>query len=418
MHVVDTPTAEIKINGIKPGTGLGSISPIPVKNKRSGKKPSAFRRLVSVLHLWFGLVSGIVIMIVALTGAIYAFQPELSDAFQPYLFAEKTDNPILPASQLKSIAEQQLPGKKVSRITYGGEGRSTAISFNDKKKGYNYTVYINPYNGKVIHVQDMDREFFRQVLNGHMHLWLPDPVGRYIVRYAALIFGIMIISGIIMWWPKKWNKSTRKQSFAVKLNASPKRLNYDLHNVLGFYASWVMIFVVLTGLVWGFEGVRNAEYWVFSGGKSYPGKEPKVKTAKLATSAAATNQAPLDIVDAQIRAQYDINAGRTQFLLPANGKAVLTVRYFPEQKRSFNADYLTFDPQTGAALPAGARGKFKDVNGGELANRMTYDIHTGMIGGFPLRLVVFLGAIVTASLPVTGFYIWWGKRKKKRLAAN
>jgi uncharacterized iron-regulated membrane protein len=49
---------------------------------------------------------------------------------------------------------------------------------------------------------------------------------------------------------------------------------------------------------------------------------------------------------------------------------------------------------------------------------MTYDIHTGMIGGFPLRLVVFLGAIVTASLPVTGFYIWWGKKKKKRLAAN
>ncbi|MBV7530666.1 PepSY domain-containing protein [Chitinophaga sp. sic0106] len=377
-------------------------------NIKKAKKPSFLRRLAAVLHLWLGLASGLVIMIVALTGAIYAFQPELSDAFQPYLFVEKASTPVLPVSKLKTIAESQLPGKRVSRITLAGADRSAAISFNDKKKGYYYIVYINQYTGQVIRVKDMDRDFFRQVLNGHMHLWLPDPVGHYIVVYAALIFGIIILSGLILWWPKKWSKATRKQSLAIKLDASPKRLNYDLHNVLGFYASWIMIFVVATGLVWGFDAVRNAEYFIFSGGKQYPEQQEKAASSLPAVAS------PLDSIDVQIRRQYNIYTGRTQFLLPANPKAVVTVRYFPEEKRNFNADYLSFDQQTGTALPDGPRGKYKDVNGGELANRLTYDVHTGGIGGLPLRTVIFLAALITASLPVTGFYIWWGKRKKKK----
>ncbi len=418
MRVADKEAPiHIKQTGKEPDTADRKQPSYPEKSKKkknNGKKQSFFRKLAGVLHLWMGLISGIVIIIVALTGAIYAFQPELTDAFQPYQFVEKAAGPMLPVSKIKSIAENQLPGKAVSRITFSGAERSVGVSFNKKKEGYYYMVYVNPYNGKVLKVKDMDRDFFRQVLNGHMHLWLPDPVGHYIVIYAALVFGLIIISGIVLWWPRKWNKSARKQGFSVKLNASPKRLNYDLHNVLGFYASWVMIFVVFTGLVWGFDAVRNAEYWVFSGGKKYPAKE-KIATAKPPRQQPAFEGDPLDRIDAQIRERYNIAFGRTQFLLPSGekGKGNLTVRYFPEQKRSFNADYLVFDPYTAVMLPAGVRGKYADADGGDKANRLNYDIHTGAIGGLPLRMVIFLAALVTASLPVTGFYIWWGKRKKK-----
>lgn len=416
MRIAEKAPTHIKHIAREPGTANRGHLPYPDKSKKkknNGKKQSFFRKLAGLLHLWLGLISGIVIMIVALTGAIYAFQPELTDAFQPYQFVEKAAGPMLPVSRIRSIAEAQLPGKTVSRISFSGAERSVSVSFNRKKEGYYYMVYVNPYNGKVLQVKDMDRDFFRQVLNGHMHLWLPDPVGHYIIVYATLVFGLMIISGIVLWWPKKWSRSARKQSFSVKLNASPKRLNYDLHNVLGFYASWVMIFVVFTGLVWGFDAVRNAEYWVFSGGKKYPAKE-KTAAAKYSPQQKVPGADPLDRIDAQIRERYNIAYGRTQFLLPSGEKGTLTVRYFPEQKRSFNADYLVFDPHTAAILPAGIRGKYADADGGDKANRMNYDIHTGAIGGFPLRLIVFLAALITASLPVTGFYIWWGKRKKKQ----
>lgn len=371
-------------------------------------KKITFKKLAGVLHLWMGLASGLVIIIIALTGAIYAWQPELSEAFYSHLHVKAQEKPFVALSVLKEKAEAELPGKTISRISYAGRDHSVGVSFNNKKAGYYYIVYMNPYSGEVIKVKDMDRDFFRQVLNGHMHLWLPDPVGKNIVAFSTLIFGLIIVTGIVMWWPRKWSKAARKQSLSVKWDASPKRLNYDLHNVLGFYASWIMLFVVLTGLVWAFESVRNTEYWMFSGGKTFPAAD-KAKSIKPAVALADN---PLDKVAAQMDARYP-NPARMQYLLPANDKGVITVRMFPEEKRSFNGDYFAFNQYTAAELPGAARGKYEEANGGEKANRMTFDIHTGMIGGLPLRLIVFFAALVTASLPVTGFYIWWGKKKKQ-----
>lgn len=374
---------------------------MPVKNK-------TLKKVASVLHLWLGLASGLVITIVALLGAIYAFQPELTEAFQPYLHVQPREQSFQPVSVLKLKAEAQLPGKGVTRISFAGADHSVAVSFNDKKKGYYYIVYLNPYTGDVLKVKNMDRDFFRQVLNGHMHLWLPDPVGGAIVKYATLIFGLIIITGLVLWWPRKWTKAMRKQSFAIKTNASPKRLNYDLHSVLGFYASWFMLFTVLTGLVWTFDSIRDAEYWIFSGGKKFPAAD-KVKSVKPAQAIAGN---PLDRISEQVNARYP-NFARIQYLIPAAPTGVVTVRLYPEKKRFYNGDVLTFDQYTALELKGGLRGKYADANNGEKVNKMNYDIHTGGIGGLPLRVAVFFAALIAASLPITGFYIWWGKKKKK-----
>lgn len=371
-------------------------------------KKLSLKKVAGVLHLWLGLGSGLVIVIVALTGAIYSFQPELTETFQPYLHVQAEEEPFLPLSTLKQQAEAQLPGKAVTRIGFAGRDHSVAVSFNDKKRGYYYIVYLNPYTGAVLKVKNMDRDFFRQVLNGHMHLWLPDPVGNTIVKYATVIFGIILVTGIFLWWPRKWSKAMRKQSFSIKTNASPKRLNYDLHKVLGFYVSWFLLFTVLTGLVWTFDSIRDAEYWAFSGGKKFPAAD-KVKSVKPAQAITGN---PLDLISRQVDARYP-NVARVQYLIPAVGTGVVTARLYPERKRTYNADFLVFDQYTGVELPPSVRGKYADANNGEKVNRLNYDVHTGGIGGFPLRVAVFFAALIAASLPITGFYIWWGKKKKQ-----
>jgi uncharacterized iron-regulated membrane protein len=78
------------------------------------------------------------------------------------------------------------------------------------------------------------------------------------------------------------------------------------------------------------------------------------------------------------------------------------------------ADNLYFNQYTAERFTAQNWGLYKDTNAGEKANRMTYDIHTGGIGGFAGRTLVFFTGLIAASLPVTGFYIWWGKKKKKK----
>ncbi|UYQ94604.1 PepSY domain-containing protein [Chitinophaga horti] len=80
------------------------------KKKKQGK--STFGRVNAWLHLWLGLVSGIIVFIVSVTGCIYAFQREITDITQPYQFVEQQNKPYLPPSQLRAIAAKEVFGEK------------------------------------------------------------------------------------------------------------------------------------------------------------------------------------------------------------------------------------------------------------------------------------------------------------------
>jgi uncharacterized iron-regulated membrane protein len=47
-------------------------------------------------------------------------------------------------------------------------------------------------------------------------------------------------------------------------------------------------------------------------------------------------------------------------------------------------------------------------------NEMNYDIHVGQILGLPGKIIAFLVSLICASLPITGFIVWLGKRKKSK----
>jgi uncharacterized iron-regulated membrane protein len=44
--------------------------------------------------------------------------------------------------------------------------------------------------------------------------------------------------------------------------------------------------------------------------------------------------------------------------------------------------------------------------------RAVYPIHTGSFGGVFTKIIALLVSLFAASLPVTGFLVWWGRRKK------
>lgn len=369
-------------------------------------KISLFRRVINFLHLWLGLITGSVLIIMAITGAVYCFQPELSLATQPHLKVTPSNQPYLPVTTLRDIAAKAVPDKKPSRILYKGNDRSVIVQFNAKKPTpYAWAVYINPYTGEVLAVKNMYNDFFRFMLNGHMYLWLPQDIGHMVTGSSTVIFLLIIISGIIMWWPR--NKARRKSSFKVKWNASPKRLNYDLHNVFGFYASWIIIFAVLTGLVWSFDWAANAEHWALSGGHPKPAL-PKPLSKKITDT---NSRKPLDRIFDKVTAAYPTAAGY-QLNFPATDSAAVLVRAYPDKDTYYQMDNLYFDQYSTAEIPVSYYGKYADASAAEKATRMNFDIHTGAIAGLPGRFLMFFAALVIASLPITGFLIWRGKKKK------
>jgi uncharacterized iron-regulated membrane protein len=242
-------------------------------NKR-GK--SIFRLVNDWLHLWLGLVSGIIVFIVSITGCIYAFQKEISSITQPYQFVPVETKPYLPPSALKHIAELHQfgdkagkPGKVINAIQYPGKGKAAIATYRDKKTGY-MMIYLNPYSGAVLKAKALEKDFFRIILIGHYNLWLPRETGQQVVCWGTLIFVVLLITGLIMWWPKNLRKANVNKSFKVKWKASFKRVNYDLHNVLGFYVLIGALIIAITGLYFGFKWVPKTIYWLASGGKQIP----------------------------------------------------------------------------------------------------------------------------------------------------
>ncbi len=366
-----------------------------------------FTKIVRTLHGWLGLVTGLVVLIISLTGAIYCFAPELQNATQSYRSVTPQQQSFLPPSQLKAIAEKQVPGKPAQFLYYGRPGRAAYVLFYGEG-GYYYSVFINPYNGQVLQVKNMRKDFFNIVLCLHISLLIP--YGDQIVHWCTLVFLLMLISGIILWWPR--NKAARKQRFSVKWGASPKRLNYDLHNVLGFYASWITVFIAITGLIWSFDWFAKGVYTLTGAHHSIIQENPPLSdTTQLKAGAA-----PVAATD-KVWQSLQADRGRTYvaagFMLPQTASAPIGVRTSPDENTYYKADMHYFDQYTAKEFPgAYVWGRYTDAHTvADKIRRMNYDIHVGAIGGWPGRIAVFFAALIAASLPVTGFMIWRNRRK-------
>ncbi|MFD1820192.1 Uncharacterized iron-regulated membrane protein [Pseudarcicella hirudinis] len=368
----------------------------------------SFKKITGKLHLWLGLSSGLVVFIVALTGCLYAFQAEIQDLVQPYKFVNAQNRPFLPPSTFQKIAEKELPGKKAHSIQYEGKMKSVQVAFYNNEPEYYYVVFLDPYSGKVLKTKDMNADFFRFVLMGHYYLWLPPAIGQPVVATGTLIFVILLISGIILWWPK--NKSAAKQRFSIKWSAQWRRKNYDLHNVLGFYMTWIVIFIALTGLVWGFQWFSRAVYWTTSGGKEMiQFSEPLSDSTKTTHIAGIT---PADKIWAQL--MKDLPEGNSwEVHVPESPGSAISVNINPAPGTYWKTDYRYFDQHDLAEISVKhPYGKFKDAKVADKIMRMNYDLHVGAIFGLPGKILAFFASLIATSLPVTGVIIWLGRKKK------
>jgi len=364
------------------------------------------KKIIGKLHLWLGLISGVLVVFLGITGCLLAFEKEIRNLTESYQFVEKQDKPYIPPSQLKAIALKHLDGRPVVGLEYGSPGKAAFAAYYDTVA---YTIVaMNPYTGEVLKVKDMTNDFFRIVLKGHFYLWLPPAIGRPIVGSATLVFLIMLISGIVLWWPK--NKAAIKQRFSIKWNAKWRRVNYDLHNVLGFYMSWIGIFLAITGLVWAFDWFADATYYTTSGGKKRPPHEHPVSNPKIPGNT--------DHVADELWAAHLANMSEKESITvfyPVTETDPLEMGVNHRPGTYYKVDYYHYDRYSGEELPATGSyaGGFDEASVADKLVRMNYDIHVGAILGLPGKFLAFFGSLIAASLPVTGFLLWRGRRKKK-----
>lgn len=103
---------------------------------------------------------------------------------------------------------------------------------------------------------------YRNLMFLHRWLLFPDrPLGRLIVGISTVFLIVILISGLIIWLPKKWSKL--KNNLLIKRKTKLSRRLYDLHRVLGVYSMLLLLVLCFTGLMWSFEGYRNTAFKIF-----------------------------------------------------------------------------------------------------------------------------------------------------------
>lgn len=375
------------------------------------------KKIIHWLHLWLGIGSGIVVLIVSLTGCIYVFSDELKETFyHDRFFIQPSEAAPMPISILREKAQEALGTEyQISRSeVYPAKDRSwifRATETNPEGFGhwnyytYYWRVYVNPYNGEILHIEDSRNEFFQLVLSTHLSLLLGDQIGGAIVGYSTLIFIFLLLSGLVLWWPKKMRINSFKRGLTIKWKASFRRFNYDLHNTAGFYILLPALVLAITGVVYSFAWVDQSVQYVFDGGKT-------VEKRQIPESI-PTNEVVYDALDNSLIQvlQKHSTADLLSLRFRKGETAPIDIQVRFEKRKTHLFAWYYFDRNTGNLLMEYGS---NTVKGGEKGRTMNFDLHVGSIGGMPTRILAFLISLVCASLPVTGFIIWYKRHKKRK----
>jgi uncharacterized iron-regulated membrane protein len=363
-----------------------------------------FKKTFGKLHLWFGLASGLIIFIVALSGSVLAFREELDDAInRKFHFTQTSPTEHLSYDSLSKNVVAVYPKKNIKSIYIPRDAYRNVIFRLGNKKEENILVYVDPYKGNIIGQLDNEKKFVNVVLRLHRFLLMKE-TGKTITGISCAIFLFMVISGLIIWWPK--NKQMLKQRLRIKRNASFKRKNWDLHSVAGFY-SFIFLFVIaLTGLVIAFKPV-NELLFKLADGKKPPKNEVKNKSAK----ANDENIAFLDKLVAVTNSQYKYS-GDISINFPTNEKMAIAVNKNNAEATADNiSSSVYFDRNSGEMLKLNP---YEKNSLGQKIRRMIVPIHSGSVYGWPTKLISLFVGLFAASLPVTGTLILINRKRKKK----
>lgn len=363
------------------------------------------KKSILFIHRWLGFISGLVVVIVSITGCIFCFQDEIQDVIHSYRKVEILQQPYLAPSVLTQKALKDDPKAVVNYIYYYGKDRPAAVLASKGQKGLDY-IYLNPYTGQVLHRENIQSNFFVVVEYIHLYLLLPPKIGSMVVGISVLIFLVLMITGIILWWPRR--KSDRKRGFTIKWGSRWRRINYDLHNVLGFYATSIAIILAITGLSIAFDWVNKGIYNAANFGRKYPDEkvEPKSDTLQQVKKGQP-------IIDHALQIAQRQSPEAEMFLIydPAAKNDAVGVTAYAQSLHYYKSDEYNFDKFSGKLLKRLPHSK---KSAGLKMNAMNYDIHVGQIWGLPGKILAFITSLICASLPVTGFVVWLGKRKKPK----
>lgn len=370
----------------------------------------AYKKSILWLHKILGLATGLVVFVVAITGCFWSFKAEIESLYLDDYTVEIQNKPILTPTEVKTIGKSVFPNNTIHGSIFSNQNKAIEIIFYDAEPEFYQSIFLNPYSGNVLHIEDHLSGFFYFVLKGHMRLWFPKDIGEQIVGASILIFILIIISGFILWIPKKRKNLKQRIKFMWKPTTRWKRKNFDLHTIIGFYICSLALVLAFTGSVMSYNWLKYVVY-KSAGGDKVPQfiiPENESETTNLDSETLA-----IDNLIVKLKKELP-NAVSYELHYPKSDSSSVYIEVSNSKDVYYDTDFRFYDQNTLEELETpGVYGKYSDAKVAEKILRMNYDIHIGTIGGLLGKIIAFLVSLLTATLPITGILLWYGRKYKK-----
>lgn len=399
------------------------------------------RKIFRNIHLWLSVPFGILITLICFSGAALVFEKEVMELCHRELyFVKKVEAAPLPMEQLMTKVAATLPDSvSVTGVNISSDPeRAYQVTLSKPRRA---SMYVDQYTGEIMGKYER-APFFNFMFR--MHRWLLDSMkqdggifwGKMIIGTSTLMFVFVLISGIVVWWPR--TRKALKNSLKIVANKGWRRFWYDLHVAGGMYALVFLLAMALTGLTWSFQWYRTGFYKTFgvevqpsmghgnaaanatakggkreknpegrSGRPGNRGEKPEGR-GEHSESREGRKRSPYTNWQ-QVYEQLAEANPDYKLISVSDGSASVALPRFGNQR---GTDRYKFNPRNGEITETTL---YKDLDNSGKIRGWIYSVHVGSWGGMLTRILTFIAALLGASLPLTGYYLWIRRLMKRKI---
>jgi uncharacterized iron-regulated membrane protein len=399
-----------------------------------------FRYWLQQLHLWIGLILLLPLVMMGVTGAVLVYAHDLEHLLgqgeppartvgewrSPAELIEAaraaSNDPTRIAIAVRWPIEAGEPAAvRLSRPGMAGErpqfrggqpgqGRSQpanqaqgAVPTQSPFAG-SLQVLIDPVSLQVLETQQAMTGWVRFFHDLHGHLFIAGGLGRELVGWLGVALLVLGCSGLYLWWPKpgQW-----KAAFVVRRTAKGLRFNRELHGAVGIWSLVLFMLVNFTGVYLAFPQQISAAV-----NAVWPGRDMRAAMFQARVEP-VRGAVPMGVNEAVELARSRVPDGRflNAFLSirpdqamrvglvragHLEGAPIITVIVDPFRRSVVDV----FDPRT--------------MNASERIIAWQRALHYGIGLGGGYKFLVFVSGVIIPVFAVTGFLMWWIKRRNRR----
>ncbi|MFJ7974396.1 PepSY-associated TM helix domain-containing protein [Peribacillus sp. NPDC096379] len=398
--------------------------------KESKRNKTSIYRIVWRWHFYAGLIFSPFLIILAFSGAVYLFKPQIeSFLYQDLYYVKESHSSLIsPSEQISLVKEKYPEGIVNSYKTYDDPLRTSEISISNA--GQSLSVFVDPYTGTITGSLNSEKKFTEIFKKLHSELIIGGTFANRLVELAACWCVILLITGLYIWWPR--NKASIWGTILPRFNKKGRIFWRDMHAVPAFWLSIFVLILIGTGLPW--SGVMGEQINRFATATntgtppyaySWDAKPESIirtkdvaqdgpwATENLAVPSSETSSySTISLEDVSYIAGNNKVAKPYTISMPQSEKGVYTVTT-SHTKPGDNAT-LNIDQYSGAVL---TDVRFNDYGITAKAITVGIALHEGRLFGLANQIIGLIVCMGLIGVVISSFIMWKKRKPSGKLGA-